>query len=198
MKNTNTNHRTVKAITAATISVMALAAASIFAASAESENIKTATVYQQQNAVAASIQARLTGDRVEGAVSENAKHPGIAYIGAQKAEKAADEVAAVIKKSYAAEKEKADEEVNENGKHPGESGYQYYENEQAAKDAQADEEVNENGKHPGESGYQYYENEQAADEEEPCVDGKHPGEAGCHYVDENGKHPGEAGCNYAG
>ena len=55
MKNTNTNHRTVKAITAATISVMALAATSIFVASAESENIKTAAVDQQHKAVTVGV-----------------------------------------------------------------------------------------------------------------------------------------------
>ena len=55
MKNTNTNHMTVKAITAATISVMALAATSIFVASAESENIKTAAVDQQHKAVTVGV-----------------------------------------------------------------------------------------------------------------------------------------------
>ena len=54
--------------------------------------------------------------------------------------------------------------VNEHGKHPGEAGYNYYENEK----------VNEIGKHPGEAGYNYV-NEH----------GKHPGEAGyCYYINE--------------
>ena len=62
-------------------------------------------------------------------------------------------------------------------KHPGESGYNY---------------VNENGKHPGEAGYNYHEE----NEEDVNANGKHPGEAGYNYVNEYGKHPGESGYGY--
>lgn len=74
-----------------------------------------------------------------------------------------------------------------------------------------DEAVNANGKHPGESGYNYQtvadtNNTQPAVKQaqsvlevqaEPTAEVvKHPGEAGSNYVDENGKHPGESGCSY--
>lgn len=80
--------------------------------------------------------------------------------------------------------------VNAQGKHPGESGYNYYQNEQAA--------VNAQGKHPGESGYYYYQNEQSVVNPQ----GKHPGESGYYYYQNEqtanamGKHPGECGFNY--
>ena len=113
------------------------------------------------------------------------------------------------------------------------------------KQTQATAETNKNGKHPGEAGYRYDENQQSAmatttvkttaapiynyvapvqtapvtttttkaavttqvAEAVTNAYGKHPGEAGCNYNEdiENaqmtnayGKHPGEAGCCYAG
>ena len=89
------------------------------------------------------------------------------------------ETAPKTDKTEKTEEKKADDTVNANGKHPGESGYNYQgvaetnDNAQAQQQAPAAEQT-----------------QQAAEIE------KHPGEAGCNYVNENGKHPGESGYNY--
>ena len=85
---------------------------------------------------------------------------------------------------------KAADKLGTSSKHPGESGYNYYQNESAS--------VNAQGKHPGESGYYYYQNEQSVVNPQ----GKHPGESGYYYYQNEqtanamGKHPGECGFNY--
>ena len=79
------------------------------------------------------------------------------------------------------EEKKADDTVNANGKHPGESGYNY----QTVADT--------NNTQPAVKQAQSVLEVQA----EPTAEVvKHPGEAGCNYVNENGKHPGESGYNY--
>lgn len=79
------------------------------------------------------------------------------------------------------EEKKADDTVNANGKHPGESGYNY----------QGVAEANTNNNAQAQQQAPAAEQTQQAAEIE-----KHPGEAGCNYVNENGKHPGESGYNY--
>ena len=70
-------------------------------------------------------------------------------IPAAKAAQSESEVKTVSNTAAApAAKDNTADEVNEYGKHPGESGSCYYDNE-----------VNEYGKHPGESGCCYYDNE---------------------------------------
>ena len=102
---------------------------------------------------------------------------------------------------------KAEDTVNENGKHPGESGYGYTDEENAQPRMLGFnfEAVKRN--------YELYEQQQAAGKQaeaktaeseqseanqtvEQASEGKHEGEAGCNYVNENGKHPGESGYGY--
>ena len=108
----------------------------------------------------------------------SADHDNIAKTSPKRTSISTAAVNEVVKAAKNADAAKAEDEVNELGKHPGECGYGY---------------VNENGKHPGESGYGYVADEET---EEVNETGKHPGECGYGYVNENGKHLGEAGYNY--
>lgn len=106
---------------------------------------------------------------------------------------------------------KAEDTVNENGKHPGESGYGYTDEESAQPRMLGFnfEAVKRN--------YELYEQQQAAGKQEAkqaeaktaepeqsevkkdvqqAAAEKQPGEAGFNYVNESGKHPGESGYGY--
>ncbi|MBR7008494.1 MAG: hypothetical protein IKH90_07700 [Ruminococcus sp.] len=75
--------------------------------------------------------------------------------------------------------------VNKDGKHPGEAGYHYYDNQKAAAAAPTTQTTN-TVKHPGEAGYHYYDNQQtpaAAPTAQAVNTVKHPGESGYNYYE---------------
>ena len=192
MKNVKNGKKTVKIAAAAFAAVMTVTTAAFCAASFDSNKID-AKVRTQTVAAAETDMGAVKND--------SAKKRSIARrgTGALKISKKTNPAANKLGEITAEAKEKLNEQIN-NVKHPGESGYCYYENEAAA----ADETANEYGKHPGESGYCYYDNE-AADETVNEM-GKHPGESGYCYnmneasandeVNSYGKHPGECGYGY--
>ena len=166
MKNTNTNNttkvrRTNKKIAATICAIFAATAMvtgiAVFTASAN-------TIESAPARISTAFSTTVKADTVDTAKTEKTET-------APKTEK--------TEKAAQPEGKKADDTVNANGKHPGESGYNYQgvaetnDNAQAQQQAPAAEQT-----------------QQAAEIE------KHPGEAGCNYVNENGKHPGESGYNY--
>ena len=202
MKNVKNGKKTVKIAAAAFAAVMTVTTAAFCFASFDSNKIdakvRTQTVAAAETdmgAVKNAAQVKAMNETYKGidntAKNDSAKKRSIARrgTGALKISKKTNPAANKLGEITAEAKEKLNEQIN-NVKHPGESGYCYYENEAAA----ADETANEYGKHPGESGYCYYDNE-AADETVNEM-GKHPGECGYGYVNEMGKHPGESGYCY--
>ena len=78
--------------------------------------------------------------------------------------------------------------------------YELYEQAEKAQEATQEDQVNEYGKHPGECGYRYNENENAAAEQQtqqaPAEKEQQATETD--HVNENGKHPGECGYGFTG
>ncbi len=75
--------------------------------------------------------------------------------------------------------------VNKDGKHPGEAGYHYYDNQKAMCIRDSAQPAN-TVKHPGEAGYHYYDNQQtpaAAPTAQAVNTVKHPGESGYNYYE---------------
>ena len=166
MKNTNNTSKvrrankkiaaTICAIVAATAMVTGIA---VFTASAN-------TIESAPSRISTAFSTTVKADTVDTAKIEKTET-------APKTEK--------TEKAAQPEEKKADDTVNANGKHPGESGYNY----------QGVAETNDNAQAQQQSPAAE-QTQQAAETE------KHPGEAGCNYVNETGKHPGESGYNYQG